>query len=116
MEISKAIEQIGKIKTPLTLGGLVFVVLYLIYQQVLSLNIFSELTDAGTLLIIDKILDRLFWLALISLLLGVVSYLLIRFMGPIKKESNVELLEANNDDSRSEYAQITEDGIKKIKK
>src|SRR2546421_6650090 len=75
-DLQGIINLAAKVRTPLSLVGLIIVVLYLIYKQVLSLNVFEKVGSNGTFLILEDILDKLFWLALVSLVLGVASYLI----------------------------------------
>jgi hypothetical protein len=86
MEImDKLVAALDKVKTPLTLGGLVVIVLYGLYSQVLKLNIFGQLPAGSTFIIIRDIIGYLFWLAILAVVLGVVSYLAVHF-GPAAKQ------------------------------
>lgn len=107
----------AKVKTPLSLTGLIIVVLYAIYRQVLSLNVFENVGSNATFLILEDILDKLFWLALVALILGIISYLVTTFLAHKKQEhsSNVVLIDASLDRHDSPYEQTEENGRKVIR-
>jgi hypothetical protein len=75
---------LDRVKTPLTLGGLVVIVLYGIYSQILKLNIFPQLPAASAFIIIRDIIGYLFWLAVLAVVLGVGSYLAMHFVAQLK--------------------------------
>ena len=79
-EAPKLFAFANKIKTPLALAGGVMVILYLLYKQVLALGIFSKLESQPTFLLIQGVVDRLFWLALVALVLGVASYVTVALL------------------------------------
>jgi len=86
----------NKVKTPLALAGLIVIVLYGIYRQVLSLDIFSKVGEASTLILIGGILDKLFWLALIALVMGIASYVLTLVLKiKIRRRANIEMIDAH---------------------
>lgn len=109
--VNKLSEIANRVKTPLALAGLIIVVLYAIFQQILALDIFSRLESGPTLNLLQSILNKIFWLALTSLILGVASYLIplvLRLVG--EKYSSVTLLDASLDPVDSPY-----DGAEKRK-
>lgn len=115
MENYKILSVAKKLKKPLSISGLVFIVLYLIYDKVLSLDIFEKLSSESTFTTINNILNKVYWLAIIALILGVVSYLVTFLIkSKNKKESDVEILSANNDDKKSDYTQSDLDEKKVI--
>src|SRR5438046_2637161 len=63
-----------QIRTPLSVSALAFLILYAIYRQLFKLNIFAPVGRKGTLTVVNTVLGRLFWLALIALILGVGGY------------------------------------------
>ncbi len=83
-DITKIGSVLDRVKTPLTLGGLVVIVLYGIYSQVLKLNIFPQLPAASAFIIIRDIIGYLFWLAVLAVILGVGSYLAVHFVTQLK--------------------------------
>ncbi|OGO74867.1 MAG: hypothetical protein A3K45_03600 [Chloroflexi bacterium RIFOXYC12_FULL_59_14] len=116
-DMGKFINLAGKIKTPLTLSGLVVVILYAVYRQVLSLNIFENIGANSTFVLLQNILDKIFWLALISILLGVASYLVTFILSrqAPRSSSSVSLIDASLDPHDSPYEQHIENGKKKIR-
>jgi len=72
----RVVDIARKVRTPLALSGVVIAVLYAIYRQVLSLNVFENIGANPTFLLLQNVLDKLFWLALVSIVLGVISYLI----------------------------------------
>lgn len=77
--MEKLIVALDKVKTPLTLGGLVVIVLYGIYSQVLKLFNPQSFPAGSAPLIVRDIIGYLFWLALVAVVLGVASYLAVHF-------------------------------------
>jgi hypothetical protein len=76
VQIFSTLDAILKqIRTPLSLAGLTIIVLYLLYSQILKMDIFAPLKLDATYQLLDKILGYLFWLALVSVILGAIGYL-----------------------------------------
>ncbi|GHF06159.1 hypothetical protein GCM10017786_44650 [Amycolatopsis deserti] len=67
---------IGKLKTPLTLAGLTVVILYLLYQQVLNLSVLSPLQGNETFTLVDSIVSKVFWLAVVAVVFGFAGFVL----------------------------------------
>jgi hypothetical protein len=109
-KITKLARIAVTIKTPMALSGLVMIVLYTLYRQVLNLNVFSNIGGSHTFVVIQSVLDKLFWLALVALVLGVASYITTAIMRNRdgRLTSNVKLLDASLDPTRSPYEQTTE--------
>lgn len=112
----RIIRLAGNVKTPLVLSGLVAVILYLIYRQILSMNIFDNIGGQSTSSIVQNIIEKMFILAIVSLLLGVASYILTLLLSRkiVSKSSKVELIDASLDPGDSQYEQVIDDGKKKI--
>ena len=72
-DIQALLKLALKIRTPLALAGLVIIIFYAIYKEVLSLNIFANVGGNSTFLIIENIIDKVFWLTVLALVLGVIS-------------------------------------------
>jgi hypothetical protein len=70
------LEIASKVSTPLGLGGLIVGALFLIFRQILSMNIFPQLSRqlGGNILI--KIINSFLILALVAIVLGFTSYIL----------------------------------------
>lgn len=85
-----------KIRNPLGLCGLVVVVLYALYRQVLSMDIFSRVGETSTVKLVGDILDRLFWLAMTALLLAVVSHIVaLALNARAHRHAKIELVDAH---------------------
>jgi hypothetical protein len=79
-DFSKIATILDRIKTPLTLGGLVVVVLYGLYSQILKLPGFAAALPSGAAAqLLQDIIKYLFWLAILAVVLGVGSYLAVHF-------------------------------------
>ena len=79
-DFSKVATILERIKTPLTLGGLVVVVLYGLYSQILKLPGFAAAFPSGAAAqLLQDIIKYLFWLAILAVVLGVGSYLAVHF-------------------------------------
>jgi hypothetical protein len=109
----------SRIRTPLTLTGLVILVLYILYQQILSLGIFSNVSESSTVTLLTSIIDKIFWLAIICVFLGVGSYLLTLFLSRRGKtlHSSVELVDSNiiNNSTKSKKTRDSKDKSKSSK-
>lgn len=83
--MEKLVAALDKIKTPLTFGGFVVIVLYGIYSQVLKLFDPKTFPPGSAALIVGDIVRYLFWLALLAVVLGVGSYLAVHFWPAAKQ-------------------------------
>jgi hypothetical protein len=83
---NKLIKFASKVSTPLSLASLIVVVLYLVFQGVLSLEIFSKLQEGNTFALISSVIDKIFYLALIALILGVVAYFYKLYLSQPQKQ------------------------------
>ncbi len=64
------------VRTPLTLGGLAVIVLCIIYNKILGLGIFPQLTSGEASALLTTMVDYVFWLALVAVVLGILGYLI----------------------------------------
>jgi hypothetical protein len=58
-------ETVGKYAG---LGGIALTVLLYIFQQILKLKIFKNIGSAGTLLVVNNIINKVFWVTILALL------------------------------------------------
>jgi len=81
------------LSTPLALGGLFAAILFLLIRQIIDKDIFQQLTSKASAGIIKNIINKLFLLALISMILGFIGYIV-----PSKKnqESFIHYREVDN--------------------
>ncbi len=97
--MDKILEIASRVSTPLSLGGLIAAILFLILRQILAKKTFPRLTKVVGGQIIILIINRLFWLAIAAMILGFVAYILT---GVRSQTSNVN---AQRDPDRElEYA------------
>ena len=73
---TKMSNVIKHVRTPLALAGLVVIVLYALYRQILGMDIFTEVSASHTFALIDNILYYLFLLAVLAIVTGAIGYLL----------------------------------------
>lgn len=79
-DFAKVTAVLDRIKTPLTLGGLVVIVLYGLYSQILKLPGFAAALPSGAAAqLLQEIIKDLFYLAIFAVVLGVGSYLAVHF-------------------------------------
>lgn len=71
---SKIFSIIEKIKPPLSITGIALLIMYLVIKQILGLNIYENVGAENTFKIIDKIINYLFVIAIVSLALGIGAY------------------------------------------
>jgi hypothetical protein len=72
---TKVGSVIARVRTPLTLAGLVVIVLYALYKQILGMDIFAKVGEDQTFILVNHVLLYLFILAVIAVVLGAVGYL-----------------------------------------
>lgn len=70
-------EIASKVNTPLALGGIIAVTLFLIYKIILKKEIFPKLTRIHSYKLLTKIVESLFFLALFAMLLGFIAYIYV---------------------------------------
>ena len=104
-----------KVKTPLSLSGVVVAVLYLIIRQILSLDLFSRIDSPSTFTLLQNLVDKLFWLAALALVLGVSSYILSTILARRvrQRESRVSLVDSRLDKRIGEYEE-TVNGTRRV--
>jgi hypothetical protein len=79
-DFAKIATVLNRVKTPLTLGGLVVLVLYGLYSQILKLpGLQRQLSSSTVAQLLQEIIQYLFWLAILAVVLGVGSYLAVHF-------------------------------------
>src|SRR5947207_4884755 len=83
-DLVKMTGVLERVKTPLTLGGLALLIFYGIFSKVLALGIWGPLQEGSTAALIGRVLFYTFILALICVVLGVTSFLAVRFVRPAK--------------------------------
>jgi hypothetical protein len=111
--MEKIIESLLKVRTPLTIGGLSIVVFYLLYNKILELGIFSNLGEDSTAYVIGDILSKVFYFAVLALIVGVGSYIYLTVLNR-KKRSMVTLVDASLDPESKKHTEELKDGIKYI--
>lgn len=68
--------QVGeRSRSPLAIAGLVMFGLYAVFSKVLERVEFAKLTDAGSILILRAILQDVFIIALVTIVLAIVAYI-----------------------------------------
>jgi len=112
--LDKIFDIAIKVKTPLSITGLAVIILYLVIRQVLSLDVFANVGEENTYLLLSSVLDKIFWFAIIALFFGVFSYIITFLFKKKSKKSDVKLIDARNDETMSDYIQ-TEEGNIQIK-
>src|SRR5438128_1542812 len=75
MNLEALLSVASKVGTPLALAGIIVIVLYALYKQVLALKLFAPIEAGPTARLLENVLNKLFWLALLALILGVASYI-----------------------------------------
>ncbi len=94
------VSILEQIRGPLSIVALSFLVTYAVYLRVLKLGVFQPIGRKGTLSILHSILGKLFWLALVALILGLGSYLpSIYIHKPAKLESSSDTFACLHEDS-----------------
>lgn len=107
-----------RIKTPLALGGAVVIVLYLVFSRVLSLPVFGDLGQDHTYSLLHDVLRYVFWLAIVTVVLGVGSFVVVLVLRHrmAARGSRVQLIDARLDLHDSPYEQEVVDGERRIRR
>ena len=113
-KIFKVVEQV---KTPLSLAGVVLIAFYLLLQQILNLRVFENIGSSSTATLLHEIVQYLFWLAVLSIMLGVASYVVAIILNHRlhSRESNVQLIDASLDPKNSNYEERKQDRVTLIR-
>lgn len=113
----KLLGVANKVKTPVALSAMVVLVLYAIYRQVLNLKVFSNIGSDPTFRLLQNVIDKMFWLALSALLLGVISYIVTFIFKKrmLVSRSAVTIIDASLDHKDSAYEQTIQNGKKTIR-
>jgi len=74
--VSKINQLIERLRTPLALAGLVVLVLYGIYKQILEMDVFTRVGENETFVLLGNVFFYLFVLAIFSVILGGLGYFL----------------------------------------
>jgi hypothetical protein len=100
--IDKLIEVVSKIRTPLTLSGLVIIALIIIVRSILDLDIFNQIGGVLTFQYISLLTQLIFGLAFLAVVLGVLSYLIMPILKSIKanteRNSKLEVVDIERDE------------------
>lgn len=96
MDIARLGSFLVRIRNPLTIIGLMFAVLYGIYQKILGLNIFSSLRESSTAEVINAMMFYLFVLAMSALFLGIIAYIVsILINRVVEHNSDLRILDTH---------------------
>lgn len=86
--MEKYFEVASKVTKPISIASLLTVVFYAIYKAILELGIFSSLGENNSFKLLDSLANKVFYFALTSLVLGVVSYVIVELA---KRKSETKL-------------------------
>ncbi len=81
-------EIASKVSTPLGIGGIAVVALFLLYRQFLKLPVFAQLTKMQTYDTLNKLMKYVLYVALLAIVLAVIAYI-VPYVIP-KKETPLE--------------------------
>jgi hypothetical protein len=115
--LQKLFAIAASVKNPLAVSGLGVMALYLVYRQLLSLKVFVSIGAHPTFLVLQNVIDKLFWLALTAVVLGVSSYVIAliaaRHSHPLA--SGLRILDSSLDPRDSPYEERLEAGKRVIR-
>jgi len=83
-DLAKFTGILGRVKTPLMLGGLALLIFYGVFSKVLDLKIWAPLQEGNTAALVGSILSYAFVVAIVCVVLGVASFIVTRFVKPTK--------------------------------
>lgn len=99
----------NKVKTPISLVSLAIIILYLILKQILDMDIYTKVGEENTRLLIENVLSKIFWFAIIALAVGVLLYILsftLKKQNNPTLDSDVKLISSSIDSKMSAHNQI----------
>lgn len=99
--MEKILEIASKVSTPLALSGLIIGVLFLIFRQILSMNIFPQLSRQLGGRIIIKIINSFLILALVSIVLGFIAYILPTLIKSYYPQLQPDYVDVGTDEDKS---------------
>ena len=91
----------ARVSTPLALGGLIVGALFLIFRQILAMNIFPQLNRQLGGKIIIKIINTFLVLALVAIILGFISYVLPTVMNAYYPKLDREYVNVGTDEAQT---------------
>jgi hypothetical protein len=94
---NKIFETATKITKPLSIISTVVIVLYLIYKAIIEAGIFSTLKENSTLTVVTSIIDKLFYLALAALVLGLATFVITQYINFAEKKLEGEIKRDDTD-------------------
>ena len=98
--MERILEIASKVSTPLALGGLIVGALFLIFRQLLSMNIFPQLSRQLSGKIIIKIINTFLALALVAIILGFISYVLPTIINSYYPKLDPEYVDVGTDEDQ----------------
>jgi ACR3 family arsenite efflux pump ArsB len=82
----------ASVSTPLALGGLIAGVLFLVLRQLIAKDIFGRLATDATKDVVLAVINKLFYLALVAVVLGFLGYVIPKFIkGPTVSPDYVDV-------------------------
>ena len=100
----RAFATVASIKTPITVTALIVIVFYYLISQMLSLSVFTTLTQSDSSHLLEAVLSRIFWLAVLGLVFGGVLFAL-PYVLPNRRSGAVTLVDASLNQDLSSYSQ-----------
>lgn len=76
--MEKLFSIASKITTPISLAALSTIVLYAVYRVIMESDLLGKLQPSDTVALVGAIIDRIFYVALAALVLGVLSYVVVQ--------------------------------------
>jgi hypothetical protein len=95
--VGNILDIAAKVSTPLALGGLVVGALFLTFRQILSMDIFPQLSRQLGGRIIVKIINTFLILALVAIVLGFVAYVTPTVMNAYYPPLDADYLDVGTD-------------------
>jgi hypothetical protein len=75
------LEVASKVSTPLALGGVVVAILFGLFKQIIGGGFFPKLTQAFSGALLQNVVNKVFYLALVAIFLGFLAYIIPLFAG-----------------------------------
>jgi hypothetical protein len=96
--VGNILEVASKVSTPLALGGLIVGALFLTFRQILSMNIFPQLSRQLGGKILIKIINAFLTLALVATVLGFIGYVMPTFINAYYPKLDREYVSVGTDE------------------
>lgn len=82
----------SKVARPISLVSIAIIAVYLIFRLILNLDIFSSLSEQHTFALVSLVANRIFTLALVTLVFGIIAYAYVAFLSRKNPQNKLHII------------------------